>query len=405
MKRDTKSGGRKRYFRRALTALGACAVAGFVAYLAWPKPIKVEAVTVGRGTLVVSVVEEGKTRIRHRYTVSSPVSGFLNRTPLRPGDAVKAGEGVLAVIETEPSGLLTPRLRASAEAQLKTAEAARSLRRAELDRANVALDLARKQFERLDRLMPSGGVSQQEWDIAESRMQVGSREAKAAEFALRMSEFEVQQAASLLIQGGESSGAESVRILSPVDGYVLQVREESARTVVAGTPIMEVGDPEDLEGEVDLFSTDAASVPVGAEVLIDGWGGEEPLRGRVTLVERSGFTKVSALGVEEQRVKVRIDFTDPVPHGYRLGDRYRIQVRIVLRREDDALLIPLGALFRRGGDWTTFRIVDEKAASTRVEIGQNDGRFAEILSGLDEGDSVILYPPEQVKEGVTVSRE
>lgn len=368
----------------------------------WPKPLKVETGLVERRPFTASVVEEGKTRIRRRYTVSSSVSGFLKRTSLRAGDAVRAGETVLAVIEAESSGLLTPRLRAEAEARLRTAQAARALRKSELDRAKVSLDLARKQFERLDRLLPSGGISRQEWDIAESAMQIAVREAKTAEFALRMAEFEVEQARSSLIQGEEGGRSESVRLLSPVEGYVLNVFEESARTIPAGTPIMEVGDPEDIEGEVDLFSVDAAVVRSGAEALVEGWGGDVALRARVALVERSGFTKVSALGVEEQRVKARIDFVDPVPAGYRLGDRFRIQVRIILRRSDDVLQVPLGALFRRGGDWVVFVVEAEKAVARTVTTGQNDGIYAEVLSGLSAGDRVILHPSEHVSEGVAV---
>lgn len=393
----------KKIWKRFATVFAVCAVIGAIIFLMWPKPLKVEPGLAERRPFTASVVEEGKTRIRRRYTVSSPVNGFLNRTALRPGDAVRAGETVLAVMEAESSGLLTPRLRAEAEAGLKTAEAARALRKSELDRAKVSLDLAKKQFERLDRLLPSGGISRQEWDIAENRMQVSVREAKTAEFALRMAEFEVQQARSSLIQGGEGGASESVRILSPVDGYVLNVFEESARTVPAGTPLMEVGDPDDIEGEVDLFSVDAAVVAQGAEALIEGWGGDAPLRGRVALIERSGFTKVSALGVEEQRVKVRIDLLDPVPSGYRLGDRFRIQVRIILRRSDDVLQVPLGALFRRGGDWVAFQVEEGKAAARKVEIGQNDGVYAEVLSGLSEGDRVILHPSEHVAEGVEVT--
>ncbi len=180
------------------------------------------------------------------------------------------------------------------------------MRKAELDRARVGFDLAKKQFERIDRLLPSGGIAKQDWDIAENRMQLLSRETKAAEFALRMAEFDAEQARSSLIQGPEKGRpSEPVRILSPVDGYVLKVFEESARPVQAGTPLLEVGDPDDLEGETDLFSADAAGVVPGMDVSIEGWGGDRPLRGRVSAVERSGFTKVSALGVEEQRVKVR----------------------------------------------------------------------------------------------------
>ena len=393
----------KRIWKKLATVLAVCAVIGSIVFLLWPKPLKVETGLAERRPFTASVVEEGKTRIRHRYTVSSPVNGFLNRTTLRPGDAVRAGETVIAVMEAESSGLLTPRIRAETEARLKTAEAGRALRKSELERAKVSLDLAKKQFERLDRLLPSGGISRQEWDIAESEMQVSVREVKTAEFALRMAEFEVQQVRSSLIQGEGGGVSESVRILSPVDGYVLNVFEESARTIPAGTPLMEVGDPDDIEGEVDLFSVDAAVVTQGAAALIEGWGGDAPLRGRVALIERSGFTKVSALGVEEQRVKVRIDFLDPVPPGYRLGDRFRIQVRIILRRSDDVLQVPLGALFRRGGDWFVFAAQGVKAAARKVEIGQNDGVYAEVLSGLAEGDRVILHPSEHVAEGVEVT--
>jgi len=395
----------KRIWKKLATTLAVCAVIGAAVFMLWPKPLEVETGLAERRPFTASVVEEGKTRIRHRYTVSSPVNGFLNRTALRPGDVVRAGETVLAVMEAESSGLLTPRLRAEAEARLKTAEAARALRKSELERAKVSLDLAKKQFERLDRLLPSGGISRQEWDIAESKMQVAIREVKTAEFALRMAEFEVQQVRSSLIQGEEGGASESVRILSPVDGYVLSVFEESARTVPAGTPLMEVGDPDDIEGEVDLFSVDAAVVAQGAAALIEGWGGEAPLRGRVALIERSGFTKVSALGVEEQRVKVRIDFLDPVPPGYRLGDRFRIQVRIILRQNDDVLQIPLGALFRRGGDWVAFAVEEGKAVARKLEIGQNDGIYAEVLSGLSAGDRVILHPSEHVSEGAEVTWE
>lgn len=390
---------------KKVAALGiAAALVGGVVFLLWPKPLKVETALVEKAPLVVSVSEEGKTRIRHRYTVSAPVTGFLNRIPLRAGDPVRTGKTVLAVIEAEASGLLTPRSRAEAEARLRTAEAARSLRRSELDRARVNLDLAQKQFRRQDRLLPAGGISQQEWDIAETALQVAAKDAKATEFALRMAEFEVEQAKSALIQGEEGAPrAASVRLLAPVDGYVLNVFEESARTVSSGTPLMEVGDPDDLEGEVDLFSVDAAVVPPEAEVLVEGWGGAMPLRGRISLVEHSGFTKISALGVEEQRVKARITFLDPVPPGYRLGDRFRIQARIILRRSDDALQVPLGALFRQGGDWMTFVVREDKAFLQRVEIGQNDGVAAEVLSGLSEGDRVVLHPSEKVADGAAVT--
>jgi HlyD family secretion protein len=405
--RTNNSMGRiRRLIRKIVYVLLAVAAAAWGAILMMPSPVPVKIMKIAAGPFAVTVSEEGKTAIRSRYTVSSPLAGFLNRTSLRAGDPVRRGETVLAVLDAESSGLLSPRALAEGEARQRAAEAARSLRKAELDRARLGFDLAKKQFERIDRLMPSGGIAKQDWDIAENRMQLLSREAKAAEFALRMAEFDVEQARSSLIQGQEKGkSSEPVRILSPVDGYVLKVFEESARPVQAGTPLLEVGNPEDLEGETDLFSADAAGVVPGMEVSIEGWGGEESLRGRVSAVERSGFTKVSALGVEEQRVKVRVDILDPVPPGYRLGDRFRIIARIVVRSDIGVLQVPLSALFRRGTEWHVFTAEGGRALDRKVETGDNNGIMAEVLSGLAEGDLVILHPSEKIRDGVKVLQE
>jgi len=393
----------RRMLRRVILLLISILIFAAAVVSLWPEPVRVETEEVTRGLFEVSVVEEGKTKIRHRYIVSSPAGGFLDRVALRPGDAVSAGSTVLAVMKGEPAGLLSSRAVAEGEARLKAAEAAISLRRAELDRAGEDHELARIQFERLDRLLPSGGIARQDWDIARNRMQSMSKVVKSARFSLKMAEFEAEQARSALLQGSSESSSKEIRILSPVDGFVLNVFEESSRTLPAGTPILEVGDPEDLEGEVDLFSVDAAVVMPGSEVRITGWGGDVPLAGRVSLVERSGFTKISALGVEEQRVRARIDFLDPVPGGYRLGDRYRIEVRIILRKSEKALLVPMSALFRRGGDWTVFAAQEGKAVSRRIRIGQNDGIRAEVLDGLSEGEQVILHPSAEISDGVQVA--
>jgi HlyD family secretion protein len=360
----------RRLVRKAVYALLAIAAAAWGAVLLMPSPVPVKVMEVAAGPFSVTVSEEGKTAIRNRYTVSAPVTGYLNRTVLR------------------------------------AAEAARSLRKAELDRARVGYDLAKKQFERIDRLLPSGGIAKQDWDVAENRMQLLSRDVKAAEFALRMAEFDAEQARSSLIQGPEKGKpSEPVRVLSPVDGYVLKVFEESARPVQAGTPLLEVGDPDDLEGEADLFSADAAGVVPGMEASIDGWGGDRSLRGRVSAVERSGFTKVSALGVEEQRVKVRVDILDPVPPGYLLGDRFRIVVRIVVRSDGGVLQVPLSALFRRGTEWHVFTAGGGTARDRKVETGDSNGIMAEVLSGLKEGERVILHPSEKIRDGVKVVQE
>jgi HlyD family secretion protein len=384
-------------------AIGTAILAAIVAGLR-PRPIAVETAAVHRGPLVVSVFEEGKTRIRHRYIISPPVAGFLNRVELRAGAPIKAGETVLATIKAESSGFLDPRAQAQAEARVKAAETTRMQRQAELDRANAALDLARKELVRADALRKTGAISTQQWDSAENRLQVLTRELHAAEFALRVADFEVAQARAALLQAREPTAeqAEPLKISAPVDGYVLNVYEESARVVTPATPIMEVGDPRDLEAEIELLSSDAVKVASGAEVSIEHWGGETPLRGRVSVVEPGAFTKISALGVEEQRVKVRVDFLDPIPPGQDLGDRYRVEARIVTWRGDGVLQVPSGALFRRGNDWMVFVVENGRAALRKVEIAHNSGIAAEVRSGLSQGDTVIIYPPDAVKNSAAV---
>ncbi|MEZ4601061.1 MAG: HlyD family efflux transporter periplasmic adaptor subunit [Syntrophotaleaceae bacterium] len=370
----------------------------------WPNPIPVETAKVRRGPLTVSVLEEGKTRIRHRYVISPPVSGYLQRVPLRAGAPIRAGETVLATIEAEQSGFLDPRARAEAEARVEAAEANRKLRRAEVERARIALDLGRKEFARADELRREGIISVQEWDAAENRLNILTRERNAAEFALRVAEFELDQARARLVQlqSPEPGSSKVLRIVAPINGFVLNVFEENARVVAPGTPIMEVGDPRDLEAEIELLSSDAVAVVPGAEVAIEQWGGEQSLRGRVTLVEKGGFTKISALGVEEQRVKVRVEFLENPPPGRELGDRYRVEARIATWQGKDVLQVPAGALFRRGGDWMTFVVEGGKARLRKVDIAHSNGIDAEVVSGLSEGEEVIVYPPDSLTDGAAV---
>jgi len=368
-------------------------------------PIRVETALVERGPLVVSVFEEGKTRIRHRYTISPPVAGFLNRVELRAGAPIRAGKTLLAVIEPASPPFLDPRARAEAEARLRATEVAKQSRQAELERANVALELAQKELARAESLRKTQVISAQEWDLAESRVQLLERERNVAAFALQVSDFEIAQARAALLQAQRpgDKDAEPFRILAPIDGYVLNVFQESARPIAAGEPIMEIGDPRDLEAEIELLSSDAVAVEVGADVSIERWGGETPLRARVSVVERAGFTKISALGVEEQRVRVRVDFLDPMPPGRELGDRFRVEARIVTWRGEEVLQVPTGALFRRGGDWMTFVAADGRAQGRRVDITRHNGIAAEVRDGLTVGERVIVHPPDSVSEGARVT--
>jgi HlyD family secretion protein len=369
-----------------------------------PRPVEVESATVATGPLIVSVLEEGKTRIRHRYVVSPPVSGFLRRVELRAGDRIEAGKTVLANIQPQPATFLDPRARAEAEARVRAAEAAKMQREAQIERARASLDLAQKELVRARELKRSGAIATRDWDTAESQVTVLTRDLHTAEFALQVAEFERVQAEAALMQAKNpgSEISEPLPVIAPVSGFVLNVYEESARIVTAGMPIMEVGDPTDLETEIELLSSDAVGVQPGAEVSIEQWGGDAPLRGKVSVVEPGGFTKVSSLGVEEQRVRVRVNFEEPFPPGRTMGDRFRVEARIVTWRGEDVLQVPTGALFRRGGDWMTFLLAGSTARQRKVEIGHSNGVAAEVRSGLAKGDRVILHPPDMVTEGGSV---
>jgi HlyD family secretion protein len=288
----------------------------------------------------------------------------------------------------------------------KAAVAVSMQRQAAVERARAVLDLAKKDFIRTDELLKKNTIPVQEWDAAENRVAVLERELNSAEFALRAAEFEVAQARAALEHSvsSESSGDDFFEIVAPVDGYVLNVYEESARVITAGTPIMEIGDTQNLEAEIELLSDDAVAVVPGAEVSIEQWGGDAPLRGKVTLVERGGFTKISALGVEEQRVKVRVDFLEFPPQGKELGDRFRVEARIVTWHGEKILQIPTGALFRLGNDWTTFVVEGGKAHLRRVEIDHNNGIEAEVISGLMPQETVIVYPPDNLADGDSVAK-
>jgi len=400
---ERRQHGRARWRKGVPYALVA-ALLIFIVIGLWPKPLEVEIQAIRTAPLNVSVLEEGKTRIRHRYVISPPVSGYLHRISLRAGDKIEAGKTVLAIVESEPASFLNPRTRAEAEARVKVTEATRLRTAAELEKARAALGLAERDFARAQSLKKTGAIATREWDAAENQGVVANREVRALEFALQTAEFEVAQAQAALqqVQNPGSEPAPSLTINAPVNGFVLNVMEENARVVTAGTALMEVGDPADMEAEIELLSSDAVAVEPGASVLLERWGGDKPLRGRVAMVEPGGYTKVSALGVEEQRVKVRVDFVDPFPPGQELGDRFRVEARIITWSGANVLQIPSGALFRRGADWMTFVVESGRARMRKVEIGHNNGVAAEIVNGLQTGERVILHPSDQVAEGSRV---
>lgn len=394
---------RKGAWRKILIYLGLGALAVFIITGLIPKPIEVDTAKIGRGPLTVSVLEEGKTRIRNRYVVSPPIAGYLRRVPVRAGDPIEAGKTVLAVIQAAPSSFLDPRAKAQAEAAVNSAQAARMQRNEQVLSATAELELARKELARAEQLHKKGAIAIQEFDTASNRVDMLENSLGSARFALKVAEFELEQAKAALVQASTegSEPGQPVEIKAPVNGVVLNVYEESAKTVTSGTPIMEVGDPGDLEAEIELLSSDAVNVRPGARVSIEQWGGSEPLEGKVVLVEPGAYLKVSALGVEEQRVKVRVDFVN-LPAG-RLGDRYRVEARIVTWTGSDVLQIPTGALFRRGNQWMTFVVESGKAKLKEVQIGHSNGVAAEVREGLIEGQQVILHPPDTIVDGGSVA--
>lgn len=394
---------RSRPWRRAILWLLAAAALALIVVNLLPKPVQVEVTYPVRAPLSVSVFEEGETRVRQRYVISPPVAGFLERVALRAGDPIVAGQTVLATIRPETPTLLDPRARAQAEARVQAASAAAQLRQAELERARALLDLAEKEAARFQGLRDPRAVARTELETALSQAQVRAREVTAAEFALRVANFEVEQAKSALLQADATNPSQQppITLVAPVTGFVLQVFEENARPVTPGQPVMEVGDPRDIEAEIELLSSDTVAVEPGAPVSIENWGGPEPLRARVTQVERGGFTKVSALGVEEQRVKVRAEFLN-LPDNHPLGDRFRLEARITTWQQPDVLQIPTGALFRRGNQWMVFTIKEGRASPTPVTLGHQNPTAAQLTTTLATSTPIILFPPDDLTDGARV---
>lgn len=414
-------------WRRRLPLLGGLLLVALIVMGLWPRAVPVEVATVTRGPLVVTVDEEGMTRVRNRYVVSSPVAGQLRRIDWKAGAPVEAGKTVLAVLETSGADFLDARSQAQAQARMKAAEANREMAAAQRDSARAAQTLAQSELDRARMLWEKKTLSQQEFDVAQMHGTTAAQDARAAEFALQVADFELQQARALLMRGGRNAAdqnpaadgsaaamappvagaasntsAEPLVIVSPVNGRILRVLQESGRVVPSGFPLLEIGDPTDLEVRVEVLSRDGVVIQPGARVMLEQWGGPQPLEARVRLVEPSAFTKISALGVEEQRVYVVADFVDPVDRRPTLGDSYRVEARIVIWESRDVLQAPAGALFQRGGAWQAFVMVGSQVRLRSVKVGHGNGLQTEIMEGLQPGDRVIMYPGDKVVEGTRV---
>jgi HlyD family secretion protein len=389
-------------WRRRLPLLGAVVLLALLVAGLWPQAVPVETGAVTRGLLVVTVDEEGMTRVKNRYVVSAPVAGQLRRIDWKAGAPVEAGQTVLATMETSGADFLDARSQAQAGARVRAAEASRDAALAQRERAEAAAKMYAADFDRLKQLFAQKVLSAQEFDAAQMRNSTALQEERAAEFGLKVAEFELQQARALLSREQPGGSAEPLVITSPVSGRILRVFQESSRVVPGGFPLLEVGDPTDLEVRIEVLSRDGVAIHPGARVILEQWGGPEPLTARVRLVEPSAFTKISALGVEEQRVYVVADFTDPLERRPTLGDNYRVEARVVTWENSAVLRAPAGALFQRGGVWQAFVLDGRRARLRTVQVGHSNGVDAEILGGLSAGDRVVLYPGDKVADGTRV---
>ncbi|MGQ0736728.1 MAG: efflux RND transporter periplasmic adaptor subunit [Acidobacteriota bacterium] len=390
--------------RVARRVLGAAVLIGaLLAVALWPRAVPVDVVTLEQGPLRITIDEEGETRIRHRFVVSAPVAGRVQRISLEPGDRVERGRTIVAQIRPDPPALLDARSLAEAEAAAEFAQAAIGRARAEESRAKTARALATRELNRTRELSDAGLTTRQTLEARQSEAKAAEELVDAAQFATASAEAELVRARARLGKGTPRAAGGLVPMTAPVDGVVLKRFRESEGSVQPGAPLVELGDPANLEIVSDLLSTDAVRVEPGAKVLIADWGGDRELEARVRRIEPSGFTKVSALGVEEQRVNVIIDFVDPEGAWVRLGDAFRVEVRIVRWEADRVLKIPTSALFRVGDAWATWVVEHGRAARRLVEIGQRSGREAEVRDGLADGATVIVHPSDAVTEGAAVT--
>jgi HlyD family secretion protein len=400
----------KKTTRRRIVFWGVIGIAvvgaGTVAMM--PKAVPVDMATVARGPMTVTLDHEGKTRVRERFVVSAPVSGRVLRIELRPSDAVVANQTVLATMLPGTSTLLDARTRVEAQSRIKSAEAMLGQARAARDQARAQSEFANTERERTKNLAAQGLATPQARQAAETEAVARQGALAAAEAAVQAAQHDVETARAALLEPGAPTvvggGRPELVVRAPVNGVVLQRLHESEAPVAQGEPLLEVADLSALEVIADFLSTDAVRIKPGMPVLIDGWGGGTPLNGVVNRVEPGGFLKVSALGVEEQRVWVVVSFADPRSAWQALGDGYRVEARVVTWSQDSVIQAPTSALFRHGDSWSVFALENGVARLRRVEVGQRNGVMAEIVSGLKAGEQVVVYPPDTVTDGIRVSQ-
>ncbi|GGK62755.1 efflux RND transporter periplasmic adaptor subunit [Amphritea balenae] len=395
---------------RGLLLISIALVLSLLVWAFMPRPLLVDVGKVTRGAMQLTIEDEGKTRVRDAYVVSTPVNGRLLRIDVEPGDRVEKGKTIIAQMLPANPEVLDQRTREQARAAVSSAEASVRLARAKLNKAIADTELSSAELRRITDLKKRSAVSVSALDKAQRKWRTTSAELEMAQATISMRQASLAKARAELITfspGAVASTAtdnDVINILAPHSGSILRVLQESETTLPAGQAILEIGDiSKELEVVVELLSTDAVKVRTDDRVIIDNWGGPEVLQGRVAKVEPWGFTKFSALGVEEQRVKATIHFTNPAQQRASLGHGFRVEARIVIWEQSDALIVPSSALFRNESDWAVYTLESGNAELRRVEVGHNNGRKAEVLSGLSENEQVVLYPPAELNSGSRVS--
>ena len=388
-----------------LSLLGLLLLIALVYGLRSPR-ILVDSALVSRAPMSIWVEEEGRTRLQDRYQVSAPVSGYLNRVALEPGDKLAQGQ-VLFSINPAPADPLDSRSRAQAEANLARAQAALQEAQTRVEAQQAQVELASAELARIQPLAASGHVSADSFDKARAQAQEANASLRSAHFSVDVARHELDNAkATLAVFSGAVSGKASnlqpITVTSPISGQVLSRQRQSEGRVQAGEPSVILGDLNSLDVEVDLLSPDAVRVQPGIAVSLERWGGDQPLQGRVRRVDPSGFTRYSALGVEEQRVWVIVDIESPREQWQNLGDAYRVEARFVLWQGDDVLQVPSSAIFREGDHWYCYVIDAGRAHKHEIKPGRRAGLATQVESGLENGERVVLYPGEGLAEGARV---
>lgn len=380
------------------------AALGLLIYALIPNPVLVDMETVKRGDVLVTLDGEGKTKIRDIYVVYSPIEGRVTRIESEQGDSVTAGLSVIANMRPADPRFIDSRTEIQAEADIQGAEAALGFEVAKLERAEAELAFANAELERTKRLYDNGNVSIARLERAELTVRLRETELNTAKSGMVVAESVLAAAKARLVQPSTERGEDdsSLIVRAPVSGKVLRRLHESEGVIPAGTPLLELGNPEDLEIVIEMLSRDAVKIEAGDTALIKRWGGEEDILAQVRVVSPSGFTKISALGVEEQRVNVYLDFIDPIEKWSGLGDAFRVEASIIVDQATNALYIPLSALFRFEGEWSAFIVNDGIAEQRRLSIGRMNDQVAEVLDGIAEGNVVITHPGADVLDDVRV---